>query len=114
LSPDFQMDWLRVTRLLTHYVAPGLAAGAAIIEIIGRLSDAALSLSVPYNWVLLVVFSLLTASMIGWCGWIVCLWDLDRLFLKLETRMDSPSSPRGCSNHSEAWLKRKRGRRRRL
>jgi len=30
------------------------------------------------------VFSLLTAIMIGICGWIVCLWDLDRLFFKLE------------------------------
>jgi hypothetical protein len=83
------MDWLRLTRLLTHYVAPGLAAAAVIVEITGWLSGASLSRSVPYNYVLLIVFSILTASMIGFCGWIVCLWDLDRLFFKLETQMDS-------------------------
>ncbi len=27
--------------------------------------------------------------MIGFCGWIVCLWDLDRLFFKLESQIDS-------------------------
>src|SRR5260370_12067858 len=27
--------------------------------------------------------------MIGICGWIVCLWDLDRLFFKLESKIDS-------------------------
>jgi hypothetical protein len=89
LSPDFEIDWLRVIRLLTHYVAPGLAAGAVITEITGWLFGAPPSLSVPYNYILLIVFSLLTASMIGICGWIVCLWDLDRLFIKLDTQMDS-------------------------
>jgi hypothetical protein len=39
--------------------------------------------------VLLVVFSLLTVIMIGICGWIVFLWDLDRLFFKLESKIDS-------------------------
>jgi hypothetical protein len=39
--------------------------------------------------VLLIVFSLLTAIMIGICGWIVFLWDLDRLFFKLESKIDS-------------------------
>jgi len=89
LPADFEMDWLRLIRLLTHYVAPGLAAAAVIAEIIAWLLGAPLSLSVPYNYVLLIVFSLLTASMIGLCGWIVCLWDLDRLFIKLDTQMDS-------------------------
>jgi hypothetical protein len=83
------MDWLHLTRLLSQYVAPGLAAVAVIIEITGWLLGAPLSRSVPYNYVLLIVFSLLTASMIGFCGWIVCLWDLDRLFFKLETKIDS-------------------------
>jgi hypothetical protein len=83
------MDWLHFTRLLTQRVAPGLAAAAVIIEITGWLLGAPLSRCVPYNYVLLIVFSLLTTSMIGFCGWIVCLWDLDRLFFKLETKIDS-------------------------
>jgi hypothetical protein len=83
------MDWLRLIRFLTQYVAPGLAAAAVVVEIIGWLSGAPLFLSVPYNYVLLIVFSVLTAAMIGICGWIVCLWDLDRLFFKLENQIDS-------------------------
>ena len=83
------MDWLHLARLLAQYVAPGLTAVAVIIEITGWLLGAPLSRSVPYNYVLLIVFSLLTASMIGFCGWIVCLWDLDRLFFKLEAKIDS-------------------------
>jgi hypothetical protein len=75
-------------RLLTH-VALGLAALAAIIEITGWLLGTPLSRSAPYNYVLLAVFSLLTTGMIGFCCWIVCLWDLDRLFFKLETKIDS-------------------------
>jgi hypothetical protein len=38
---------------------------------------------------LLIVFSLLTAFLIGICGWIVVLWDLDRLFFKPEGKIDS-------------------------
>jgi hypothetical protein len=83
------MDWLHLTRLLTQYVAPGLAAVAAMVEITGWLLGAPLSRSVPYNYVLLIVFSFLTACMIGFCGWIVFKWDLDRLFFKLETKIDS-------------------------
>jgi hypothetical protein len=83
------MDWLRLIRFLTQYVAPGLAAVAVVVEITGWLLGAPLLLSVPYNYVLLIVFSLLTATMIGICGWIVCLWDLDRLFFKLENQIDS-------------------------
>jgi hypothetical protein len=89
LTPGLRMDWLRLIRFLTHYMAPGLAAAAVVVEIIGWLLGAPLFLSVPYNYVLLIVFSLLTATMIGICGWIVCLWDLDRLFFKLESQIDS-------------------------
>jgi hypothetical protein len=87
--PDFHVDWLSLIRFLTQYVAPGLAAVALVIEIPGWLSGAPVSPSAPYNYFLLIVFSLLTASMIGFCGWIVCLWDLDRLFFKLESQIDS-------------------------
>src|SRR5882762_3550073 len=88
---DFHMDWLRLIRLLTQYVAPGLAAIVVVAEIIGWLLGAPVSPSVThtYHYLLLIVFSLLTTIMIGICGWIVCLWDLDRLFFKLESKIDS-------------------------
>src|SRR5260370_19226015 len=88
---DFGMDWLRLIRCLTQYVAPGLAAVVVVAEIIGWLFGAPVSASVThtYHYLLLIVFSLLTAIMIGICGWIVCLWDLDRLFFKLESKIDS-------------------------
>jgi hypothetical protein len=89
LIPGFPMDWLRLIRFLTQYVAPGLAAVAVVVEIMGWLFGVPLFLSGTYNYVLLIVFSLLTAVMIGLCGWIVCLWDLDRLFFKLESQIDS-------------------------
>jgi hypothetical protein len=88
LIPGLADGLAALTRLLTH-VAPGLAALAVIIEIIGWLSGTPLSRSAQYNYILLIVFSLLTISMIGFCCWIVCLWDLDRLFFKLETKIDS-------------------------
>src|SRR5271165_6268409 len=83
------MDWLRLIRLLTQYVVPGLAAVAAVVEIMGWLFGLPPFLSGTYNHVLLIVFSLLTAIMIGFCGWIICLWDLDRLFFRLESQIDS-------------------------
>src|SRR5947209_20246411 len=85
------MDWLRLIRFLTQYVAPGLGAVVLVAEIIGWLLGAPIPPSVmhTYHSVLLIVSSLLTAIMIGICGWIVCLWDLDRLFFKLESKIDS-------------------------
>src|SRR5262249_47379606 len=89
LSTDFHMDWLRLIRGLTLYIVPGLVAVAVVVEIMGWLVGAPLFPSIRYNYVLLTVFSLLTAIMMGLCGWIVCLWDLDRLFFKLESQIDS-------------------------
>ncbi len=88
---DVRMDWLRLIRFLTQYVAPGLAAVVVVVEIMGWLFGAPVSPSATYTYhfLLLIVFSLLTAIMIGICGWIVCLWDLDRLFFKLESKIDS-------------------------
>jgi hypothetical protein len=85
------MNWLRLIRFLTQYVAPGLAAVVVVAEIISWLLGAPVLPSVThaYHYVLLTVFSLLTAIMIGICGWIVFLWDLDRLFFKLESKIDS-------------------------
>ena len=88
---ELGMDWLRLIRCLTQYVAPGLAAAVVVAEIVGWLFGPPVSASVTqtYHTLVLIVFSLLTAIMIGICGWIVCLWDLDRLFFKLESKIDS-------------------------
>src|SRR5437016_122790 len=76
-------DWLQVTRVLTQYVAPGLVVLALIIELSG------LSIrSMAYGFLLAIVFSALTVVMIGVCGWIVFLWDIDRLFFSLERKID--------------------------
>jgi hypothetical protein len=87
----FHMNWLRLIRFLTQYVAPGLATVVVAAEITGWLLGAPVlhSLTHAYHYVLLIVFSLLTVIMIGICGWIVFLWDLDRLFFKLESKIDS-------------------------
>ena len=82
------VDWLRLIRFLTQYVAPGLAAVVVVVEIIGWLLGVQASPSVThtYHYLLLIVFSLLTAILIGISGWIVCLWDLDRLFSSLKVK----------------------------
>lgn len=87
----FHIDWLHVIRILTQYVAPGIAAIVVVAEIIGWRFGAPASPSIThtYHWLLLIVFSVLTAMLIGISGWIVYLWDLDRLFFKLESKIDS-------------------------
>ena len=86
-------DWLGLVRLLTQYVAPALIAFVLLIEIAGWLSGVSMPSLVAraYFYVILIVFCLLTLVMIGICGWIVFLWDLDRLFFKLEGKIDSQS-----------------------
>ena len=85
------MNWLRLIRFLTQYVAPGLVTVVVAAEVMGWLLGAPVlpSLTHAYHFLILIVFSLLTAIMIGICGWIVFLWDLDRLFFKLESKIDS-------------------------
>jgi hypothetical protein len=39
-----------------------------------------------------IVFSLLTFMMVGACGWIVFLWDIDRLFFNLERKIDTQAA----------------------
>ncbi len=53
------MDWLRLIRILTQYVAPGLAAVVVAAEILGWLFGAPVSPSVThtYHYLLLIVFS---------------------------------------------------------
>src|ERR1700730_15430764 len=85
------MNWLRLIRFLTQYVAPGLVTVVVAAEVMGWLLGAPVlpSLTHAYHFLILIVFSLLTAIMIGICGWIVFLWDLDRLFFELESKIDS-------------------------
>src|SRR5213595_1753879 len=58
----FHMNWLRLIRFLTQYVAPGLATVVVAAEITGWLLGAPVlhSLTHAYHYVLLIVFSLLT------------------------------------------------------
>jgi hypothetical protein len=69
---------------VTQYVAPGLVVLALLVELSG-LSP----VSRGYGYVLATVFSLLTIIIIAVCGWIVFLWDIDRLFFSLERKIDA-------------------------
>lgn len=82
------MDWLRFTRVTTQYVVPALVAIALIVEI-GGMASAGLRSAGAYAYSIAILFSILTALMIGVCGWIVFLWDIDRLFFRLERKIDT-------------------------
>jgi hypothetical protein len=86
-----RINWLRLIRFLTQVVVPAMAAAVVSAEIVGWLLGVPLppAFAHAYYYAVLVVFSLLTATMIAICGWIVFLWDLDRLFFKLESKIDS-------------------------
>jgi len=83
----FRLDWLLILRLVTQYVAPVLVLLGLIAELRG-FSFASSGLDSTYNHVSAIVFSLLTLVMISACGWIVFLWDIDRLFFTLENKID--------------------------
>ena len=80
-----RVDWLQVTRALTQFVVPVLIAAAFIVEMTG-VTPGLSTLEVAYDYLIAIVFSLLTVVMISVCGWIVLLWDIDRLFFRLERR----------------------------
>jgi len=88
---ELHVDWLRLIRFLTQYIAPGLVTIVLIVEITDGLGRALVlpTVAIAYNCSVLIVFSLLTTIMIGIFGWIVFLWDIDRLFFKLENKIDS-------------------------
>ena len=88
----FQLDWLRAIRHLTQYAVPGLILAAVIIELAGWTFTSP-SLASAYDYLLAIIFSLLTILMISICGWTVFLWDIDRLFFKLESKISIPSLP---------------------
>jgi hypothetical protein len=88
--PRVDIDWLHLTRVMTQYVVPGLLAAAFLVEIAGTRTFPA------YDYLVAVVFSLLTLIMIGACGWIVFLWDIDRLFFSLERKIDTQTVSEGA------------------
>ena len=90
-----QVDWLNATRALAQFVVPVLVAAAFMVEIAG-LSPGSPTLEAAYNRLIAVVFSLLTLAMIGMCGWIVFLWDIDRLFFTLERKIDAQVGAEGA------------------
>jgi hypothetical protein len=77
------IDWLRLTRVATQYVVPGVLACALLVEISGTQT------SLAYDYIVAIVSSLLTLVMIGACGWIVFLSDIDRLVFSLERKIDT-------------------------
>ena len=81
------INWLRSTRVMTQCVVPGFLALACLVEISGTRTGLA------YDYASALVFSLLTLVMIGACGWIVFLWDIDRLFFSLERKIDTQTPP---------------------
>jgi hypothetical protein len=94
-----RLDWLRVVRHLTQYVVPSLIVLAVIIE----LTDL-VGLFPGYNHVVAVGFSVLSVMMIALCGWVVFLWDIDRLFFRLENRIDAQLSGDGSAEEGSASL----------
>ena len=87
----YSVDWLRLIRLLTQYIVPGLVAVVMLGELLSSpLTGSALTGSTGfYNYLLLAAFTVLTVTMIAICGWTVFLWDIDRLFFKLDNRIDA-------------------------
>ncbi len=85
------IEWLKLLRLLTQFIAPGLVAVVLVGELVGALlvGGAPTSTAAAYNYGLVVLFTVLTVTMIGVCSWTAVLWDIDRLFFKLESRIDA-------------------------
>src|SRR5262249_37012548 len=89
------LDWLRVIRALGQFVAPGVAVVALLIELAWPRP-----VGTGITVVVLVTCCLLTVAMIAICGWTVFLWDIDRLFFRLENRIDAQLGD-GTANKTE-------------
>ena len=88
------INWLCTTRVMTQYVVPGLLTFAFLVEITGTRTVPA------YDYIVAVVFSLVTVVMIAACGWIVFLWDIDRLFFSLERKIDTQTASDAAADGS--------------
>ena len=94
-----RINWLQATRVLTQYVAPTLVVLALAVELSGLSFR-----SVAYDYLLAIVFSVLTIVMIGVCGWVVFLWDIDRLFFRLERKIDAQLPEQAASEEPDGSL----------
>ena len=94
-----RVNWLQATRVLTQYVAPTLVVLALAVELSGLSFR-----SVAYDYLLAIVFSVLTIVMIGVCGWVVFLWDIDRLFFRLERKIDAQLPEQPASEEPDGSL----------
>jgi hypothetical protein len=85
------VGWLRLIRLLTQCIVPGLAGVVMLAEVLSApFARSSLSgYAGVYNLLLVVTFTLATVLMIAVCGWTVFLWDIDRLFFTLDGRIDA-------------------------
>jgi hypothetical protein len=94
------LDWLRLVRMLAQYIAPGLVV-LGLAAALGGAGD-----SHAVNILLVSLFSFLTVVMFGICGWTVFLWDIDRLFFRLESRIDSQlgETPAKAEEHNGSLL----------
>jgi hypothetical protein len=81
-------DWPRIIRLSAQYAVPGLIVLGLIVEFSSPPSGPN-ALAGVYNIGITILFSLLTVTLIGVCGWVVFLWDIDRLFYRLERKIDA-------------------------
>ena len=84
-------DWSRIIRLSAQYAVPGLIALGIITEFSGPPSNPN-TLPGVYNIGITILFSLLTVTLIGMCAWVVFLWDIDRLFYRLERKIDAQTA----------------------
>ena len=94
-----RVNSLQATRVLTQYVAPTLVVSALAVELSGLSFR-----SVAYDYLLAIVFSVLTIVMIGVCGWVVFLWDIDRLFFRLERKIDAQLPEQTASEEPDGSL----------
>jgi hypothetical protein len=101
--------WLRLVRLLTLYIVPGLIVIALAAEVIDAAVGSSSTSSKPYNAVLLSIFSGLSITMMALCGWVVFLWDIDRLLFKLEGKIDAELGEAAPTEQSNSLVGRTRG-----
>jgi hypothetical protein len=92
-----------MVRTVSQYVALTFLLAVLGVEIAG-VSFGSPALELAYDYLLAIVFSLFTIAMIAMCGWIVFLWDIDRLFFRLEGRIDAQINAESASDEPDASL----------
>jgi hypothetical protein len=96
-------QWSRMVRTISQYIALTFLLAVVGVEIAG-VSFGSPALELAYDYLLAIVFSLFTIAIIAMCGWIVFLWDIDRLFFRLEGRIDAQINAESASGEPDASL----------